>query len=160
MENNIIKPKRKNIFDSFQDGARKGFNIFVKNMLPSIVMAYTLIYILEATGLMDIVSNIAAPIMKIFGLPSEAIMVMGTAFFSKAGGAALAATFFTDGVLTAEHCTILLPSIFLFGGVINQWVRVIVVCGTNQRRQKYMIAMTIIFAFVSMWISKILFSFF
>ena len=39
------KETKKNIFDSFQDGTRKGWNIFVKSMLPSIVMAYTFIYI-------------------------------------------------------------------------------------------------------------------
>ena len=55
--------KKRNIFDSFQEGVRKGWNIFVKNVLPSIIMAYTFIYILETTGLMDLFSDIFAPVM-------------------------------------------------------------------------------------------------
>ena len=35
--------KKRNIFGSFQRGVRKGWNIFVKNVLPSIIMAYTFI---------------------------------------------------------------------------------------------------------------------
>ena len=43
MEQATTAAKKRNIFDSFQDGARKGWNIFVKNVLPSIIMAYTFI---------------------------------------------------------------------------------------------------------------------
>ena len=136
------KETKKNIFDSFQDGTRKGWNIFVKSMLPSIVMAYTFIYILEATGLMDLFSSVFAPVMRIFGLPPIAVVCLA------------------DGSLTSMQATILLPTMFLIGGTINQWVRVISVCGTRSDRQKYIIGLTWILAFVSLWVSRFVFALF
>lgn len=152
--------KKKNIFDSFQDGVRKGWGIYVKSMMPSIIMAYTFIYILETTGLMDLFSNLFAPLMGIFGLPPISIVCLATVFFSRAGGCALAASFVADGSLTAMQATILLPTMFLIGGTINQWVRVISVCGTRPSRQKYIIIMTWAIAFLSLWVSRLVFSIF
>lgn len=160
MEQTTTAAKKRNIFDSFQDGARKGWNIFVKNVLPSIIMAYTFIYILETTGLMEVFSNIFSPVMGIFGLPPISIVCLATVFFSRAGGSALAASFVVDGSLTPMQATILLPTMFLIGGTINQWVRVISVCGTRSDRQKYIILMTWVLAFLSLWITSIIFPLF
>ena len=160
MEQATTAVKKKNIFDSFQDGCRKGWNIWIKNVLPSIIMAYTFIYILETTGLMDLFSDIFAPIMGIFGLPPISIVCLATVFFSRAGGSALAASFVVDGSLTPMQATILLPTMFLIGGTINQWVRVISVCGTRSDRQKYIILMTWVLAFLSLWITSIIFPLF
>jgi spore maturation protein SpmB len=160
MEQATTAAKKRNIFDSFQDGARKGWNIFVKNVLPSIIMAYTFIYILETTGLMEVFSNIFSPVMGIFGLPPISIVCLATVFFSRAGGSALAASFVVDGSLTPMQATILLPTMFLIGGTINQWVRVISVCGTRSDRQKYIILMTWVLAFLSLWITSIIFPLF
>ena len=160
MEQATTAAKKRNIFDSFQDGARKGWNIFVKNVLPSIIMAYTFIYILETTGLMEVFSNIFSPVMGIFGLPPISIVCLATVFFSRAGGSALAASFVLDGSLTPMQATILLPTMFLIGGTINQWVRVISICGTRSDRQKYIILMTWVLAFLSLWITSIIFPLF
>ena len=160
MEQATTAAKKRNIFDSFQDGARKGWNIFVKNVLPSIIMAYTFIYILETTGLMEVFSDIFSPVMGIFGLPPISIVCLATVFFSRAGGSALAASFVVDGSLTPMQATILLPTMFLIGGTINQWVRVISVCGTRSDRQKYIILMTWVLAFLSLWINSIIFPLF
>ena len=160
MEQATTAAKKRNIFDSFQDGARKGWNIFVKNVLPSIIMAYTFIYILETTGLMEEFSNIFSPVMRIFGLPPISIVCLATVFFSRAGGSALAASFVVDGSLTPMQATILLPTMFLIGGTINQWVRVISICGTRPDRQKYIILMTWVLAFLSLWITSIIFPLF
>lgn len=160
MEQATTAAKKRNIFDSFQDGARKGWNIFVKNVLPSIIMAYTFIYILETTGLMEVFSNIFSPVMGIFGLPPISIVCLATVFFSRAGGSALAASFVVDGSLTPMQATILLPTMFLIGGTINQWVRVISICGTRSDRQKYIILMTWVLAFLSLWITSIIFPLF
>ena len=160
MEQATTAAKKRNIFNSFQDGVRKGWNIFVKNVLPSIIMAYTFIYILETTGLMEVFSDIFSPVMGIFGLPPISIVCLATVFFSRAGGSALAASFVVDGSLTPMQATILLPTMFLIGGTINQWVRVISVCGTRSDRQKYIILMTWVLAFLSLWITSIIFPLF
>lgn len=61
---------------------------------------------LTLTGLMDVLAIVCAPIMRLFGLPGEAAAVLFSAFFSKAAGAAAAASLFGEGVLTAAQCTI------------------------------------------------------
>ena len=152
--------EKRNVFTAFQDGVRKGWGIFVKSMMPSIVMAYTFIYILETTGLMDILSNIFSPVLGIFGLPPISIVCLATVFFSKAGGCATAATFVADGLLTPLQATILFPTMFLIGGTITQWVRIISVCGTSAVRQKWIIMIQWGLAFVSLWISRIVFPIF
>ena len=152
--------EKRNVFTAFQDCVRKGWWIFVKSMMPSIVMAYTFIYILETTGLMDILSNIFSPVMGIFGLPPISIVCLATVFFSKAGGCATAATFVADGLLTPLQATILFPTMFLIGGTITQWVRIISVCGTSAVRQKWIIMIQWGLAFVSLWISRIVFPIF
>ena len=126
----------------------------------NIFVAYTFIYILETTGLMDLFSDIFAPVMGIFGLPPISIICLATVFFSRAGGSALAASFVVDGSLTPEQATILLPTMFLIGGTINQWVRVISICGTRSDRQKYIILMTWVLAFLSLWITRLIFPLF
>ena len=45
-----IKP---NIFDIFIGGARKGWNLATQNLVPNILMAYVIAYILNILGVMD-----------------------------------------------------------------------------------------------------------
>ena len=109
---------------------------------------------------MDLLSDIFAPVMGIFGLPPISIICLATVFFSRAGGSALGDSFVVDGTHTHEQSPILLPTMFLIGGTINQWVRVISICGTRSDRQKYIILMTWVLAFLSLWITRLIFPLF
>ena len=60
-----IKP---NIFDIFIGGARKGWNLATQNLVPNILMAYVIAYILNILGVMDFLGYWLGPIMGIFGL--------------------------------------------------------------------------------------------
>lgn len=149
-----VTERKPNVFSTFQNGARKGWNIFIKSVLPCLTMSYTLIYIIRASGLADILTVVLDPIMKIFGMPSEAVLCMATAFFSRTGGFALTAAYVTDGALTPMQGTILLPTLALIGGAINQWVRTLIVCGTSPRRQKWIVICEFVLGILSLWLFK------
>lgn len=150
---------RKGIFEHFMDGVRKGWNIFTNNMFPSIVMAYMLIQVLQVTGLMDVIARVFQPVMAIFGLPGIAMVALVSGFFSKGGGCATAALLFKQGSLTAQHCTILLPAIVLFGGLLGQWVRIVVTAGVPGKRYGLMFAVAAIDSILAMWVMKAITSF-
>lgn len=49
-------------------------------------MAYALIQVLRVTGVLDLLGNVFAPVMSIFGLPGTAVMVLAGAWLSMGGG--------------------------------------------------------------------------
>ena len=87
-EKKMEKKERKSVIDLFMKGCYDGFNIGIKNIMPAMILGYTLVYILQATGLMTLMGNVLSPVMGIFGLPGEAFAVLISAFFAKAAGAA------------------------------------------------------------------------
>ena len=105
----------KSIIDVFVEGARKGFKVNINSMLPNLVMAFVLIQALKVTGILDLLGHVCAPIMAIFGLPGEGIMVLFAAWLSMGGGVGAAAGLFTEGALTPDQVAILMPAIFLMG---------------------------------------------
>ena len=63
--------KNKTILEEFMVGCKKGFYVGVENIMPAMVLAYSLILFLNITGLMDIIANAVAPVMALFGLPGD-----------------------------------------------------------------------------------------
>ena len=47
----------KNPFDTFVIGARKGFQIGINNLLPNVLMAYTISEILKLLGVMEFIGK-------------------------------------------------------------------------------------------------------
>ena len=76
--------KKKTLLEEFMSGCKKGFYIGAENIMPAMVLAYSLILFLNITGLMDIIANAVAPVMALFGLPGGAIVALISAFFAKA----------------------------------------------------------------------------
>lgn len=91
--------KKKTLLEEFMSGCKKGFYIGAENIMPAMVLAYSLILFLNITGLMDIIANAVAPVMALFGLPGGAIVALISAFFAKAVGAATAASLYAEGVI-------------------------------------------------------------
>ena len=54
--------KNKTILEEFMVGCKKGFYVGVENIMPAMVLAYSLILFLNITGLMDIIANAVAPV--------------------------------------------------------------------------------------------------
>ena len=98
------KKQKKSIVTSFMDGAKEGFYIGIENILPAMVLGYVIIRFLELTGLVNLIGKVFAPVMGIFGLPGEAAIVLMSAFFAKAAGAATAANLYADGNVSRTLC--------------------------------------------------------
>ena len=105
--------KKASVVDTFLKGCVRGFKVGIENITPAMILGYTLVYILQATGLMDLLGTVFAPVMGLFGLPGEAFAVLISAFFAKASGCATAATMYAAGTLTLGQASMLLPACIL-----------------------------------------------
>lgn len=148
--------KKKPIIDVFLGGAKRGFYIGVETVLPSMILGYVIMQFLTLTGLMDVLATVCAPIMRLFGLPGEAAAVLFSAFFSKAAGAAAAASLFGEGVLTAAQCTILIIPCMLMGTLVGHFSRIVLVCGVEPKRQPLMLAVPIVDSIVGMLVMRLI----
>ncbi|MDU2065100.1 MAG: nucleoside recognition domain-containing protein [Sporomusaceae bacterium] len=152
-----LKPS---LIEEFVKGAKKGFYVGVEMIAPAMVFAYVLILFLNLTGIMPIVGKLLGPVMALFGLPGEAIVVLTAAFFAKAAGCAAAATLYANGVITAAEATILFPACIIMGTLVGNFVRVVLVSNTNRKWQPLLLATAFIDAAIGMWLTKLLLLFF
>lgn len=98
------------------------------------------------------------PIMAIFGLPGEAIVVLVSAFFSKAAGAGTAANMFTEGLINNAQATILVAPCMLMGTLIGHYARIVLVADTNAKHRGIMLAIPIIDSFLGMLLIRLVLS--
>ena len=154
MSTQPVKQERMFI-ELFIDGCRKGFKIVVEHIMPAMIFAFVLIFILQKTGLMVLIGNVMSPIMAIWGLPGEAAVVLISAFFAKAAGAGAAASLYNEGILTAAQATILYPAVILMGTLLGHYVRIVVVSGTPSKYHPLMIGICLFDAANAMWMTRL-----
>lgn len=147
---------KKTVFDIFVDGARKGWNVGISGILPNVLMAFVLIQILQISGLLAIIGKIFTPVMLIFGLPGEAITVLMGGWLSMGGGTGVAAKLYVDGVLSVPQLAILLPAIYLMGSQVQYLGRVLGTAGIKSRYYGVMIIISVVNAFLSMLVMKVI----
>lgn len=145
----------KNPFDIFIIGAKKGFQIGINNLLPNVLMAYTIAEILKLLGVMEFIGKIFGPIMNIFGLPGEAITVLLSAWLSSSAGAGIAVNLLAAGTINATHATILLPAIFLMGAQLQYMGRLLGVADVPKKYWPLLCITSIFNACISMLIMHI-----
>ena len=150
MEKSIDKTANPSIVDTFLKGCAKGFKIGIENITPAMILGYTLVYILQATGLMTFLGRIFAPIMGVFGLPGEAFAVLISAFFAKASGCATAATMYANGELTLGQASMLL------GTLIGHYARIVLVAGTNKKWHTMLLIVPLFDAALSLIIMRMI----
>lgn len=80
--------KKTDVYNALITGACDGIKVLY-NILPSLVALLTAVYMLRASGAMDILTYILSPVTKLMGIPSECAP-MGI-LRPLSGGAALAA---------------------------------------------------------------------
>lgn len=147
--------QKKTVVDIFVDGARKGWNVGISSIIPNVLMAFVLIHALRVTGLLDILGKVFNPVMGLFGLPGQAVMVLVGAWMSMGGGVGVAASLFTAKVLSPTHVTILLPAIFLMGAQIQYMGRLLGTAGVQGRYYPMLFGISILNAVISMIIMRI-----
>ena len=82
-------------------------------------MAYVCIKILNVTGLLTLAGKFFAPVMAIWGLPGEAIMVLFSALMSMGGAVGVCMALYNDGGIDERSITIVIPAIYLLGSKIQ-----------------------------------------
>ena len=147
---------KKSFVEIFMEGAFKGWNMGIRSMLTALILAYALMYMLKASGAMILLEKIFSPVMGLFSLPGGAITALAAALMSKPGGVATAVALYTQGVLTDVQVTAMFPALVLMGGLVSQYVRVVVVSGTDKRRHTLLIVDTIGVAVLSIPLMNIL----
>ena len=151
--------KKPSIISTSLGGCYRGFEVGIKNIVPAMILGYTLVYILQATGVMDLLGNVLSPVMGVFGLPGEAVAVLISAFFAKAAGCGTAATMYASGILTMGQATMLFPACILMGTLIGHYARIVLVADANKKWHGLLLAVPLFDAVISLFMMKIILAF-
>lgn len=150
----VAKSKQPSIMDVFVRGARKGWDVAIDNIIPNVLMAYVCITILNVTGTLKLAGKLFAPIMGIWGLPGEAVMVLLSALMSMGGAVGVTMALFNAGSLDPKSITIIIPAIYLLGSKIQYVGRLLGTAGVAAKHYPILIAISVINAGVAMFIMK------
>ena len=67
--------KKENVYDRLLEGAAEGLQLLV-SILPSLVLLLTSVHMLRASGAVELLTEIAAPLFSFFGIPPETAMLV------------------------------------------------------------------------------------
>ena len=67
--------RRESGYDILLQGAADGLGL-VKSILPALVLLLTAVHMLRASGAVDALSRMAAPLFRLFGIPPETAMLV------------------------------------------------------------------------------------
>ena len=62
--------KKINAYDSFVDGAKQAVDLCI-NTFPYLVAIFSIVELLQASGLSQLISSIASPVFNVLGIPSQ-----------------------------------------------------------------------------------------
>ncbi|MDU7215946.1 MAG: YjiG family protein [Dialister sp.] len=159
-ETKQTKAVSENIFDIFVNGCRKGWNLATQNLVPNILMAYVIAYILNILGVMDFLNQWLGPVMNLFGLPGESILVLLTTWLSCSAGVGVAASLYSTGLLNGEHITILAPALVLMASQVQYMGRLLGVADVPKKYWPFLMVISIFNAVVGMIAMKLIIPFF
>ena len=142
--------------DVFVSGVKRGWGIATGSMLPNVLMAFILIYVLKLTGILDLLGTVCGPVMKIFGLPGEALMVLLAAWLSMGGGVGVASSLFAAGSLSLHDIAVLAPAMYLMGSQVQYIGRLLGVVGTPGKYIPVMVLISIINALLALLVMQII----
>ena len=142
--------------DVFVSGVMRGWGIATGSMLPNVLMAFILIYVLKLTGILDLIGTVCGPVMKVFGLPGEALMVLLAAWLSMGGGVGVASSLFAAGSLSLHDIAVLAPAMYLMGSQVQYIGRLLGVVGTPGKYITVMVLISIINALLALLVMQII----
>ena len=67
--------KKENVYDCLLDGAAEGLKLLT-SILPTLILLLTAVYMLRASGAVEMLTAIAAPVFSFFGIPPETAMLV------------------------------------------------------------------------------------
>lgn len=115
-------------------GARNGWNIAVTAVIPSVVMAFVCMQILNFTGIINIIDFIFQPVTMLVGLPGKAATPLLFCVLSVTGALGMVASMAAEGDLSPEHVAMLVAALMLMGAQLTYMARVL---GTSGIKTKY-----------------------
>ena len=142
--------------DVFVSGVKRGWGIATGSMLPNVLMAFILIYVLKLTGILDLIGTVCGPVMKIFGLPGEALMVLLASWLSMGGGVGVASSLFAAGTLSLHDIAVIAPAMYLMGSQVQYIGRLLGVVGTPGKYIPVMVLISIINALLALFVMQII----
>lgn len=157
MENNVAQ-KRGNFISIFITGAKKGIQIALNIVIPSIVFGYFITQILQLSGMMNMIGKVLQPVMGIFGLPGEAALPFVLGPISVSGAISTACMLCSEGLMTGTEAMILLPYIYLAGSIPTFIGRVFTVAGVRDEYKKIIMLIGYIMAVISLFVTRFVMS--
>ena len=67
--------KKENAYDILLDGAGEGLKLLV-SILPALIFLLTAVYMLKASGAVELFSKLSSPLFSCFGIPAETAMLV------------------------------------------------------------------------------------
>lgn len=67
--------KRENSYDHLLLGCREGLQVLI-TILPSLILLLTAVYMLRASGAMEVLGQVLAPLFSLLGIPKETAMLV------------------------------------------------------------------------------------
>ena len=144
------------ITDVFVKGAIQGWQIATSSTIPSVLMAFVIIKILQHSGLLALIGQAFGPVMGIFGLPGEAATVLLGGWMSMGGGVGVAVALFDQGAINGTHIAILAPSIYLMGSQVQYMGRCLGVIGIKGKDMLMIMTVPVITAILSLFVMRII----
>ncbi len=146
--------KSKNPFDIFIEGTKKGLNIGLYSLLPNVLMAFVLTYMLQLFGVLDFLGRHCGGIMGLFDLPGEALSVLLATWLSCGAGVGVAASLASSGVLDAHDLTILAPAFILMASQIQYMGRLLGVTNVPKKYWPVLMLNSVLMALIGMTIMR------
>ncbi len=146
---------KKNFIDMFADGARKGWTVATTGQLPYVTLAFVFIFILDKSGLLRLVGETAAPVMALWSLPGEGLVVLLASLMAMGGGVGVAVGLISTGALSPSDVSILAPGVYLMGSLFQYLGRCLGTAGANPRYWGWHMLISIINAMVGMWLVRV-----
>ena len=146
----------KNPIDIFIIGLRKGFNVAINNLMPNVLMAFVLAYILELFGVMAFLGKVCGPVMAIFDLPGQAITVLCATWLSCGAGVGVAASLIASGTLNGHDITIMAPALLLMASQIQYMGRLLGVADVPKKYWPVLMVNSVLMACLGMLIMRFL----
>lgn len=137
--------KKINAYDSFVSGAKQAIDLCI-NTFPYLVAIFSIVELLQASGLSNIISTLAAPIFKIFGIPSELTEFLIIRPFTGSGSIGMLSNLFSlygpDSFVSKCACVIMSCSETTF------YVVAVYFSTTKIKKLRYIIPVCLISAFL------------
>ena len=155
MSSNSTETKSNNPFDIFIVGTKKGLNIGLYSLLPNVLMAFVLTYMLQLFGVMKFLGENFGGIMGVFDLPGEALSVLLATWLSCGAGVGVAASLAASGSLNGHDVTILAPAFILMASQIQYMGRLLGVANCPKKYWPVLMLNSVLMACISMILMRV-----